>query len=57
VLRGIGGVAAVLVRIGDERVAQPEFHVWTLHDDQIGRLAWFRSLDEALNAAGLTSLQ
>ncbi|MBV8430832.1 MAG: nuclear transport factor 2 family protein [Solirubrobacterales bacterium] len=38
------------------RVEQPEFHVWTLHDGQIVRLAWFHSLDEAVAAAGLAKL-
>ena len=36
---------------------QTEFHVWTLRDGEIVRLAWFRGLDEALEAAGLPSLE
>jgi ketosteroid isomerase-like protein len=42
--------------IGD-RVEQREFHVWTLRDGQIVRLAWFHSLDEALNTSRPASLQ
>jgi ketosteroid isomerase-like protein len=38
------------------RVEQPEFHVWTLRNGQILRLAWFRSLDDALKAAGPANL-
>jgi ketosteroid isomerase-like protein len=34
------------------RVEQPEFHVWTLRDGEIVRLAWFRTLDEAVEACG-----
>jgi ketosteroid isomerase-like protein len=34
---------------------QPEFHVWTFRDGKIARLDWFRSLAEALNAAGMAS--
>jgi ketosteroid isomerase-like protein len=42
---------------GDVPVAQPEFHVWTLRDDEIVRLAWFHDLDEALEAAELPTLE
>ena len=38
-------------------VAQPEFHVWTLRNGQIVRFAWFHDLGEALEAAGLPSLE
>ena len=37
-------------------VVQPEFHVWTLRNGEIVRFAWFHDLGEALEAAGLPSL-
>ena len=39
------------------RVEHCEFHLWTLRDSQIVRFAWFHSLDEAVNAAGIASLE
>jgi ketosteroid isomerase-like protein len=42
---------------GGIAVEQREFHVWTLRDGQIVRLAWFHNLDEALEAAGLERLE
>jgi ketosteroid isomerase-like protein len=33
-------------------VEQAEFHVWTFRDAKVSRFAWFRSLDQALEAAG-----
>ena len=42
---------------GGGPTVQTEFHVWTLRDGEIVRLAWFRGLDEALEAAGLPSLE
>lgn len=54
-------LASVVFRAkGDEGgapVMQPEFHVWTLRDGEIVRLAWFHGLDEALEAAGLPNLE
>ena len=44
-------------REGGGPVAQPEFHVWTLRNGEIVRLAWFLGLAEALEAAGLPSLE
>lgn len=44
-------------RNGGGPVVQPEFHVWTLRSGEIVRLAWFRSLGEALEAAGLASFE
>jgi ketosteroid isomerase-like protein len=38
-------------------VEQPEFHLWTLRDGEIVQLAWFHSLDEALEAAALSRLE
>ncbi len=50
-------LAAVVFRAagaeGGGPVEQHEFHVWTLHDGEIVRFAWFYRLDEALEAAGL----
>ena len=34
-------------------VEQSEFHVWTFRDAKVSRFAWFRSMQEALEAAGL----
>ena len=42
---------------GAGSISQPEFHVWTLRDGEIARLAWFHGLGEALEAAGLGSLE
>jgi hypothetical protein len=33
-------------------VEQPEFHVWTFHDDKVSRFAWFRSREDAVKAVG-----
>lgn len=38
-------------------VEQREFHVWSLRDGQIVRLAWFHDLNQALEAAGLPRLE
>jgi len=52
-------LASVVFRAAGTRgsgpVEQLEFHVWTLHDGEIVRLAWFHGLDEALKAAGLAA--
>jgi ketosteroid isomerase-like protein len=35
-------------------VEQSEFHVWTFRDAKVSRFAWFRSLEQALEAVGLS---
>jgi ketosteroid isomerase-like protein len=50
-----GVLASVVFRASGTRssgpVEQPEFHVWTLRDGKIARLAWFHHLDEARRAS------
>jgi uncharacterized protein len=57
-LREVGGhvIASVVFQAEGTHsgiaVEQAEFHVWTLRNGRIARFAWFRSMKEALEAAG-----